>query len=1032
MPLSSAEADLESPPLLARRRLTIKTSVWTFPEQRVWTCPYCCLEIKASTGAALSAKRGNHLQARHKDRDKGTDDTIRPKGLIISASESIPINERSWSCPFCPKGLPGCVSRYQKEESIKSHLKVDHPKKKVSLTDVYLARLQLFKKDKSTYPTLSASKENLKRKLWAFHDNKNDKQDLGHDLVKFSPDWKTISTPQGKKKKTPSHFKGRGVTCKKCWRFSLFSSLRKGQCSGKLEPHMSTRAAWLRLQSSPKTVQQLLDAWQVTKEVAHNTITYGGDASADVRRQVIGQQHRDMCDAAQETHDSLGHQIVKFQPHRATLLCSRKDKKGKRILSEDTRFGRAATCVKCWRTSVAKASIGARKCEGRVVARSQLRTLWKNIQCSPKTVEKLLGIWNVDFATANQRLSCLQPSFDSKKGTRIGEAANPGPDDLTIMTLNVRDGNGAWRALRSIIHRHDICCLQEIRLFPEEWKTFANAAKTMKFDCYYQPGQLSAGEQPRGGVAMLVRKGIPHRFGDNVQVNNSQALMVWFQGLAVCSMYSPPRATEDLQELFEQLHVRNGFYKCDWIGAGDFNVLPTGSSFCRQVLVAGGKTIFDGSAARFDGKKCLDWFFCSSKVELSWSRLEVEAISDHKIVVASLQRPGITQEPRGRLKPGPVWTKPPNLCTDEWQLILENIWQEQSETHATFHHLKELTDCPVVKVQEEWDAFMTYLHHVFALAYQRLCQNGDPTIAQRCKTTLLKTGKNGPKGSVAIPQLVNRHHRAQGNLQCNEAMKKINKRLARLYSFRRLLTSGNPELHENELQNLMRSLWGHRRFHRFSERWKAVSQDILDTTALRHKEEEKSKHRRLKAWKDGIKQENLSQLARWLKGKETEQKAVAVVSNGRVALSPSLRFGQDKCNKVRPLLKLPTTLWRRSLKKYVTNYNTSSGPCRQSPTSRMQSNLQVVVRDQTIGPQMKLSIFRHPQSKIFSSQPKMDAGRGVAATATASEAVQPSKGGKNQKSHHRGGGHTAHRCDEYMVENLCSCMALYPLNAIVD
>lgn len=97
---------------------------------RVWTCPYCSMRIESDKpGKDLSTKRRNHLNYRHKGLHRDKEDTISSRTIAIAPSKELPLQERGWTCGLCNKGLPP-LPRHQREHSINTHYKTQHPRAK--------------------------------------------------------------------------------------------------------------------------------------------------------------------------------------------------------------------------------------------------------------------------------------------------------------------------------------------------------------------------------------------------------------------------------------------------------------------------------------------------------------------------------------------------------------------------------------------------------------------------------------------------------------------------------------------------------------------------------------------------------------------------------------------------------------------------------------------------------------------------------------------------------------------------------------
>ena len=119
--------------------------------------------------------------------------------------------------------------------------------------------------------------------------------------------------------------------------------------------------------------------------------------------------------------------------------------------------------------------------------------------------------------------------------------------------------------------------------------------------------------RPRGGVCFLVQKHLPHRFGETLAQDNTQAICLWVLGTAVYSLYSAPKHDEEVADLFSELYVRHNLHCHPWVCMGDFNQIPGEQSPLVTTLVnAGGHLITDFQLTRWEGAACLDWFFAST------------------------------------------------------------------------------------------------------------------------------------------------------------------------------------------------------------------------------------------------------------------------------------------------------------------------------------------------------------------------------------------------------------------------------------
>ena len=237
----------------------------------VWTCKLCHSRFEAKTPKKLSEMSKNHNARRHPDRDMAEKNGTRQYVEPVIPSHDIPLDQRAWCCPHprCQKGLPHLPAG-QHRKSVQARNAAEHPRAKVSSVKSRKRLWTRWRKDKSTVPSLSRG---IKLRVASQHKSKQnrlDKNKCGHKAVLFHPDWATI--PKTAKSASPKQQKGSGTTCTRCWRFVLKGTLENSRnpqlCKKRPEPCNQARASWLRIQSSPRTVHQLLNIWKVTLEQA--------------------------------------------------------------------------------------------------------------------------------------------------------------------------------------------------------------------------------------------------------------------------------------------------------------------------------------------------------------------------------------------------------------------------------------------------------------------------------------------------------------------------------------------------------------------------------------------------------------------------------------------------------------------------------------------------------------------------------------------------------------------------------------------
>lgn len=239
---------------------------------RVWTCPYCSMRIESDKpGKDLSTKRRNHLNYRHKGLHRDKEDTISSRTIAIAPSKELPLQERGWTCGLCNKGLPP-LPRHQREHSINTHYKTQHPRAKYNFRSALKQRWKKWKQAPESDPIRTEAREKGIKTLWQTMDKKR-KESNGHTLVFFKPDWPTLPVRSDAKKARSSPRRGRACTCTACYRTAFRGNLPKGQCPGTADANFQgTKNVWDRVQSSPATLQRLLACWSMSKQEAEQKL----------------------------------------------------------------------------------------------------------------------------------------------------------------------------------------------------------------------------------------------------------------------------------------------------------------------------------------------------------------------------------------------------------------------------------------------------------------------------------------------------------------------------------------------------------------------------------------------------------------------------------------------------------------------------------------------------------------------------------------------------------------------------------------
>ena len=467
---------------------------------------------------------------------------------------------------------------------------------------------------------------------------------------------------------------------------------------------------------------------------------------------------------------------------------------------------------------------------------------------------------------------------------RDGVEPNPGPlrlqqqhSSFRVCSLNVQGVPGAYRALNLLPQQgYQILGLQETKFSANEWRSFALAAGRAGFKGYHLAGPTREDGLPGGGVVLLVSNNLAHKFADSLSVGRSQVLMVWSQGLGVMTYYGPPGAEEDLEEAMLQCHVRCQLHNHEWIFFGDSNQAPQGSSLETFLRNSGAFSVSDREPTRWASDNCIDWFAATPGAGLCWGGRDLIKVSDHIPVWASVARTrSALDTTKGRLRPGPVWEKPSSISVQEWRKLLIATWD--SCVAGSFSRLLTILASQNINVHEEWDMFLDCLDLLFRNSFQCLADgHAEQVVRDEALDTLCKPFHNQPKPPLPVFQFVNLDKSSGGSQDDGVSHRKRAKRLARLHEARRLLLANNrSSTHDRQLGVLFHKLWGHRP-QGFQTALCTIRREILDLQQEQCCREEARKKARLDKWRQDMREGNLRKLVRWIKGKETEQKAVSI------------------------------------------------------------------------------------------------------------------------------------------------------------
>ena len=470
------------------------------------------------------------------------------------------------------------------------------------------------------------------------------------------------------------------------------------------------------------------------------------------------------------------------------------------------------------------------------------------------------------------------------RGERVGEAKSPGPrpclqgtSALRVFVLNTGGAPGAWRLYDSDFLQAQVVCIQELGMSDREFEGYAKAVKAKGFVAYYTPGPVTQGrgskKHYKGGVATLVHQTVRHTQGGSVQLEDCQVQGVWLGNLHLVNVYSPPDCEGVTAEALGQFWAREGLDRGSWLVAGDFNEVPEDSLVHTVLTAHGGNYVGPTVPTRWQGDRCIDWAVASSTQVECLGIEDSERFSDHHGFWLRAPNQTVTRW-KGRLKQAPAWTKPPALSQQDWRKELERAWEGVCRS-ADFASLNVLFAQPPNPdyVQEEWDVFMSCLNRCFLSALGNLAVRQDE-VGAFAKQALKQPGLSA-KGRPGIFQWIPETLNCSGDPQPGEQLRKIRRRLARLYELRRLLANGKPAP-----PALLKRIWASGSTVASLE---VCLHEIDRVKAEQQSLELKQKQRRLRCWKERICQGTFAGLGAWLRSKQSSTRQVTLCRNGLTA-----------------------------------------------------------------------------------------------------------------------------------------------------
>ena len=304
-----------------------------------------------------------------------------------------------------------------------------------------------------------------------------------------------------------------------------------------------------------------------------------------------------------------------------------------------------------------------------------------------------------------------------------------------MCSLNTGGPPGIFRLLKLIETKEleaDVVCIQESRLYKAELEVVERRWAALGYYVYYQAGgcyRSRENEMPMGGVMIAVKKVLKQDQIYTSKAERTQVLAIRTQGWQIANFYSPPGASEELeQEILKSEHAMG--MKDFKLYVGDWNQEPDGEAamiLSHQEVTPVELEEDNNWSTRFAGKYRLDWFATNQRTKvMRTNHLDVK-ISDHKIITTVVGTPKGQPQKRNSLVTGPSWKKPAIYRKKEWMDILTSCWERlQKEGKVPWIQRAD--------VEEEWKDFMNHIDMLYRQAHTEAVVDIEEKL---CETSLM-------------------------------------------------------------------------------------------------------------------------------------------------------------------------------------------------------------------------------------------------------------------------------------------------------
>jgi hypothetical protein len=474
------------------------------------------------------------------------------------------------------------------------------------------------------------------------------------------------------------------------------------------------------------------------------------------------------------------------------------------------------------------------------------------------------------------------------KGVRVGEAKNPGPPTLEVISLNVQGGPGVKRAIEGLLQdkkrtKPGILALQEAACSNSEIKTMTRLLTSCDYNTYYVPGTTTPDRwgqmRARGGVLTAVHRELKQRkiaeFSDSFQ-----HLIIEIDKWYIINSYVPPRpgladtAAQAAQEMFLQHGCAEG--NRPWLWVGDFN--EDFDESCAHTVAQQ----FQGNAvgplhlpSRWKSKATdLDLVFCNQLPLCSNVTNLTEVLSDHIAKSVTISHPWQLDSHRGVLQNRGSWKQPPSISSTTWTELLDYTWKQGSDAQRELYHL---LDSPNPDVNLEWETFLKAVHNMFddtakTLALDQAVNNSVEFLKWLQSCRMVKA-RNTPPKHVRVSR---RNTRRLGSMQ----ERKRRNRLAKLARLHQLLTDrpGDREIH-----GLRKKLHLDATDASTSDLFLQVQQEIGRLRTQICQEDQETKRVAIQKWRQDMRH-NLTARYKWIRRGQECPHLPTLASNGETFL----------------------------------------------------------------------------------------------------------------------------------------------------